>query len=200
MNEESKNVVAQTTFGGSAEAARNGYAIKATIAQPIPDAVAAALMSEGLTSLLYRGGASVLLNDKGINPKEGKSSELEYKPETAQKIGALLTVWFGEGAKNKRGKDAKLPEGVEVEVVVSEYEVGGTSTVKYRDERAMLDELVKRGTTAEGGTVLEAWLNAKLPQVTARKETVEGVEVWSEALLVALKEWKTAAQKRLLEM
>lgn len=110
----------ETTFGGSGENNRAGFAIVCESAIEGKDGITTAILNHGIASLLYRGGASVLLNS--VFPGM-KSTEVEYSDEGASKVKNALEAWFAGGCTTKRGK-ATLPEGLPVEVSVSRYEFG----------------------------------------------------------------------------
>jgi len=134
-----KNKVA-ITFGGSGEVGKekDGFNIEASFdlgndLTPLSTAIA----RYGMVSLLYRGGASRIL--RTLFPKGTKSTEIGFSEELSAKITVLLTEWFQKGCPATRESGASaLPEGLDVEIVVSKYELGTATTKKWAAEKKML--------------------------------------------------------------
>lgn len=181
-----EKIEVNTTFGGSAKEARNGFSLSATVnSDRLTGEMLEVIVREGIASLLYRGGASVLLNTVFDGKK---SSEVAWDAAKAGKVASALEEWFAEGCPNKRGEKPKLPDGLPLSVIASEYEVGGSGQPKYSEEKTICGNHESRGDLVE-------WLAATV-KYTGPTHTDDGKE-YAVEMLAAVKVYKVAAMKLL---
>lgn len=128
-----ETISATTKYGGSAKENRDGFKLAATASVSSEQLVLLAI--EGLASILYRGGASVLNETLGVK----KNSETEYDSDAAELIADALQKWAKDekdcplSSKDEKGNSVPSPFDLSIEV--SRYEHGQGSTVKFAAER-----------------------------------------------------------------
>lgn len=170
----SRTIVAITTFGGAAgtEAnggvTRNGFNIKASYVTDVEPDADDEILTEGIRSLLYRGGASHVL---GLFPKGTKSTDVVYDAAKAGEIETTLVKWFKDMAPNKRGV-AYLKTSRDVAIEVTEYILGEGSEPVFAKVKAFILDWLSRDPSR---TVEQFAANRKLqlPKTTAAVPAVE---------------------------
>lgn len=170
----SRTIVAITTFGGAAgtEAnggvTKNGFNIKASYVTNVEPEADDEILSEGIRSLLYRGGASHVL---GLFPKGTKSTDVVYDATKATEIGTTLVKWFKDMAPNKRGA-AYLKTSRDVAIEVTEYVLGEGSEPAFAKVKAFITDWLSKDATR----TVEQFATKRdlvLPKATAAVPAVE---------------------------
>lgn len=124
-----------TTYGGSAKAAKDGFNLAMVVDVPWIDGLpeksqkqATQYVAICFASLAYRGGAGTLNGKLGVE----KNSDVEYSDASAKVVGDTLEEWFADACPNKKGTDTTLSEGVTVDITVTRYTPGESASPMVR--------------------------------------------------------------------
>jgi hypothetical protein len=118
--------ITNTTYGGSAKEGKDGFGLRITA--EVPESLYAEIIAEGIASLAYRGGASMLNVLLGVE----SNSKVDYSPEKGEQVAKALAGWFAAACPNKKGTVTKLSAGLTVEVQVARYTPGEESNAMVR--------------------------------------------------------------------
>lgn len=209
-----RQIISTTTFGGRAGTEANGgqtlngFNLKLTTQTDVEPVTDDELLSEAYRSLLYRGGAAVVL---GLYPKGTKSSDVPYDADKAVEIDKVLTKWFKDNCPNKRGVAylKAIPDGRIVTMEVTEYVLGEGSEPAFAKVKAFITDWLSKDATR---TVEQFATKRELvvPKMTSAIAAVEadpanGVEAeeavaattWQDdkEFLAAANVWYTAKMK-----